>query len=106
MAGEVRCRKFTTGTQLTNLDPDICPARSSALHQPSCIKSGWGEYHANWCPFALAGVLGRGGSVYDLHRGTHIVWWLGNASPADDAWSCICLRKESAGTIAGAVLRP
>ena len=106
MAGEVRCRKFGVDAGRPMIDPDICPAASGALHSPSCLKASMSDGHENWCPFAMALILRRAGTTYDLDRGSSVRVWMTDYGSDLDDWSCICLRKESAGTQPGAVLRP
>ena len=106
MAGEVQLRVFGVGEGRPLLDPQPCPAAVSALHRPSCFKSSVEAGHENWCPFALALILRRGGSAYDLDRGSFVTAWLMMHDSGLDQWSVICLRRESAYTHIGAELRP
>ena len=106
MAGEVRLRAFCGAQGVVTLDPQPCPAAASELHRPSCVKASISDGHENWCPFAMALVLRRAGTIYDLDRGAHIRVWLTDYASELDQWSVICLRRESAYTRIGAELRP
>lgn len=106
MAGEVRLRVFGVDHGRPDLMPQPCPAAASPLDRPNCFRSLVSEGHENWCPFAMALVVRRGGSAYDLDRGAFVTAWLTMQNSDLDTWSVICLRKESAGTLPGARLRP
>lgn len=106
MAGEVRLRIYGIPVERPELMPQPCPASVSQLHRPSCLKSSIKDGHENWCPFALALVLRRGGTTYDLDRGSVVRSWLTDHASVVDTWSVICLRQESAYTRVGAELRP
>lgn len=88
------------------LVPDICPATDRDWQRPFCVETNIREGHQNWCPFAYGLELHRGGSSYDIGRGGQVYSWLGDYGHEMDAWTCLCLRKESAGTHPGARYRP
>jgi len=107
MAGRVPIRVHTIiSSGVVEMVPQPCAANDQAGRFPVCLKASPHDGHENWCPFAMALQLFRGGSIYDLDRGGIVRVWLTDYSSELDDWRVICLRKESTGTPVGAELRP
>jgi len=106
MAGSVRADvgRGLPGTSRVVLYPRGCPCATNGA-RPLCVE---GDTQAPWfnlCAFLYGVQVRSGGMVADLRSTEEIGRWLSFQPHSDREYRVLCLRRESAGTEAGARLR-
>lgn len=93
------------GTQRRSIVPRNCPCHSNGSGTMLCAEanatSGW----VNVCPFWYGARVHSSGMIGDIRDVPGLMLWLDFTRDDGRTWEVLCLRKESAGTIAGARLR-
>lgn len=107
MAGKVGADlHLGTGHAHSHIVPRCCPATRDYWTAPSCAIVDKESGHFNLCPFLYGLQINAGGTVYDLRGTMSLPTWLTSVAGEQASFATMCLRKESAGTEAGAKLRP
>lgn len=86
------------------LVPRACPCITHA-NRPICVEASEKSAWTNLCPFLYGVRVKHGGMIADLRTGPDLLKWLGYGDAIVREWETLCLRKESADTLAGAHLR-
>lgn len=92
------------GTRRHLLQPRACPCISCS-NRPHCLEASEISSWTNLCPFLYGVRIKHGGMIADLRTGKEMLAWLSYGEALDRDYEVLCLRKESADTVAGANLR-
>lgn len=106
MAGTVRAdlAQGLPGSRRVALAPRTCPCLTAA-ERILCIEASESSGWLNMCPFLYGVRVMHGGMIADLRCPTELLSWLTFPRAGEREYQCLCLRKESANTAAGAHLR-
>lgn len=106
MAGKVHLKvQQGTNPNLLYGIPQPCPVSNRLWSGLDCVVVDRAVAWVNLCPFLYGLQVRRGGCVMELRSEREILAHMAHSEYIAEEYTCLCLRKESAGTEAGARLR-